>query len=78
MSSTVTLLADLLGKTRRPGDFYARGKVELLPPSLSVQGVGPIALPLLPTLICTKNQASYKLKVKQRRQDLKDEASLAT
>jgi hypothetical protein len=78
MSSTVTQLADLLGKTRRPGDFYARGKGELLPPSLSVQGVGPIALPLLPTLICTMNQGSYKLKVKQRRQDLKDEASLAT
>jgi predicted 2-oxoglutarate/Fe(II)-dependent dioxygenase YbiX len=48
MSSTVTQLAALLGKIRRPGDFYARGKVELLPPSLSVQGVGPIALPLLP------------------------------
>jgi hypothetical protein len=59
MSSTVTQLADFLRKTRRPGDFYARGKGGLLPPSLSVQGVGPIALPLLPTLICTKNQASY-------------------
>ena len=30
------------------------------------------------SLICTKNQASYKLKVKQRKQDLKDEASLAS
>jgi hypothetical protein len=29
------------------------------------------------SLICTKNQASYKLKVKQRKQDLKDEASLS-
>jgi hypothetical protein len=29
------------------------------------------------SLICTKNQASYKLKVKQRTQDLKDEASLS-
>ena len=48
MSSTVTQLAGLLGKIRRPGDFYTRGKVELLPPSLSVRGVGPIALPLLP------------------------------
>ena len=47
MSSIVTQLADLLGKARRPGDFYAQGKVELLSPSLSVQGVGPIALPLL-------------------------------
>ncbi len=47
MPVIVTQLADLLGKTRRPGDFYVHGKVELLPPSLSVQGVGPIALPLL-------------------------------
>ena len=63
MSSTVTQLADLLGKTRRPGDFYARGKVELLPPSLSVQGVGPIALPLLPgqaeQLAAAAEQAPY-------------------
>ena len=29
------------------------------------------------SLICTKNQASYKRKVKQRKQDLKDEASLS-
>ena len=63
MSSTVTQLADLLGKTRRPGDFYARGKVELLPPSLSVQEVGPIALPLLPgqaeQLAAAAEQAPY-------------------
>lgn len=36
MPAIVTQLADLLGKTRRPGDFYVHGKVELLPPSLSV------------------------------------------
>lgn len=63
MSSTVTQLANLLGKTRRPGDFYARGIVELLPPSLSVQGVGPIALPLLPgqaaQLAAAAEQAPY-------------------
>jgi predicted 2-oxoglutarate/Fe(II)-dependent dioxygenase YbiX len=63
MSSTVTQLADLLGKTRRPGDFYARGKVELLPPSLSVLGVGQIALPLLPgqaaRLAAAAEQAPY-------------------
>jgi len=63
MSSTVTKLAELLGKTRRPGDFYARGKVELLPPSFSVQGVGPIALPLLPgqvaQLVAAAEQAPY-------------------
>ena len=63
MLSIVTQLADLLGKTRRPGDFYAQGKVELLSPSLSVQGVGPIALPLLPEqaakLVAVAEQAPY-------------------
>jgi hypothetical protein len=63
MPSIVTQLADLLGKTRRPGDFYAQGKVELLSPSLSVQGVGPIALPLLPgqaaQLAAVAEQAPY-------------------
>jgi 2OG-Fe(II) oxygenase superfamily len=63
MSSIVTQLADLLGKTRRPGDFYARGTVELLPPALSVQGVGPIVLPLLPgqakQLAAAAEQAPY-------------------
>ena len=63
MPSIVTQLADLLGKTRRPGDFYAQGKVELLSPSLSVQGVGPIALPLLAEqaaqLVAVAEQAPY-------------------
>jgi predicted 2-oxoglutarate/Fe(II)-dependent dioxygenase YbiX len=63
MLSIVTQLADLLGKTRRPGDFYAQGKAELLSPSLSVQGVGSIALPLLPEqaaqLAAVAEQAPY-------------------
>jgi len=41
-------LADLLRTVDRPGSFQASGTAELLPPSLEVEGVGPIALPLLP------------------------------
>lgn len=41
-------LADLLRTVDRPGSFHASGTAELLPPSLEVDGVGPIALPLLP------------------------------
>lgn len=63
MSSIVTQLADLLKKTHRPGDFYAQGKVELLSPSLSVKGVGLIALPLLAEqaaqLVAVTEQAPY-------------------
>ena len=48
MSSPAAQLASLLGTVRRPGDFFAAGTAELLPPSLTVEGVGPVALPLLP------------------------------
>ncbi len=41
-------LAALLRTVDRPGSFHASGTAELLPPSLEVEGVGPIALPLLP------------------------------
>ncbi len=43
-----TELASLLSTVRRPGDFVAAGTIELLAPSLEVEGVGPVALPLLP------------------------------
>ena len=62
-SSPVTQLADLLRKANRPGDFYAFGTTELLPPSLSVDGVGSIALPLLPVqadqLVAVAERAPY-------------------
>jgi len=52
-----------LRKAVRPGDFYAHGTAELLPPSLSVDGVGPIALPLLPAqaeqLVAVAERAPY-------------------
>jgi len=41
-------LAAVLGKVRRPGDFFATGTTELLAPLLEVEGAGPVALPLLP------------------------------
>ena len=41
-------IAAVLGKVRRPGDFFAAGTTELLAPLLEVEGVGPVALPLLP------------------------------
>ena len=47
MSSLTTELATSLSAVRRPGDFFATGAIELLAPSLEVEGVGPVALPLL-------------------------------
>ena len=48
MSSLAAELASLLGTVRRPGDFFVAGTAELLAPSLAIEGVGPVALPLLP------------------------------
>ena len=56
-------LAALLSKVRRPGDFFAAGTAELLAPLLEVEGVGPVALPLLPIqareLIAVAEPAPY-------------------
>src|SRR6202035_480991 len=48
MSSLNTELAEILSTVERPGDFFASGTVEMLAPRLEVEGVGQIALPLLP------------------------------
>src|SRR4051794_2423365 len=48
MSMITADLAAVLGKVRRPGDFFAASTTELLAPLLEVEGVGPVALPLLP------------------------------
>jgi len=40
-------LAKILENIQRPGKFYAAGAAEIYLPSLEVEGVGPIALPLL-------------------------------
>src|SRR5260370_22839138 len=56
-------LAELLSTVQRPGDFFASGRMELLPPRLTVDGVGEIALPLLPIqagqLIALAERAPY-------------------
>jgi predicted 2-oxoglutarate/Fe(II)-dependent dioxygenase YbiX len=48
MPSVAVDLAQLLDGVRRPGDFCTGGVCEIFAPGLEVQGVGPIALPLLP------------------------------
>lgn len=58
-----TTLYGLLLAVDRPGDFYTSGTAELRPPSFTVEGVGPVALPLLPAqaqqLIAVAQQAPY-------------------
>jgi hypothetical protein len=56
-------LAELLSTVQRPGDFYASGRVQILAPRLEVDGVGQVALPLLPVqarqLIAIADRAPY-------------------
>jgi hypothetical protein len=63
MSSITTALATALSTVQRPGDFCTSGIQEALAPRLEVEGVGPIALPLLPVqaeqLIATAERAPY-------------------
>ncbi|MCM8611763.1 2OG-Fe(II) oxygenase [Accumulibacter sp.] len=63
MSNLAQDLADLLRDVRRPGDFFATGRCEIFAPRLEVDGVGPIALPLLPVqaaaLVAVAEQAPY-------------------
>lgn len=56
-------LAEILGGVDRPGDFFGAGRAEFLTPRIEVEGVGPIALPLLPVqakkLIKAATRAPY-------------------
>lgn len=58
-----TDLAAVLSKVERPGDFCTSGVVDIHPPGLEVEGVGPVALPLLPVqaeaLVAFADQAPY-------------------
>jgi hypothetical protein len=58
-----TELAEILDAIQRPGKFYAAGAAEIYLPSLIVDGVGPIAFPLLPfqaeQLVGIAEQAPY-------------------
>ena len=63
MSSITSELPAVLATVRRPGDFFASGTIEFLVPQLEVEGVGQIALPVLPIqakqLISAAAQAPY-------------------
>ena len=56
-------LAEILSGIEHAGKFYAAGAAETYAPSLEVEGVGPVALPLLPfqaeQLIAVAEQAPY-------------------
>jgi len=63
MSDLPIDLAAVLQQVSRPGDFYAAGTIDIHTPRLEVDGVGPIALPLLPVqaaqLLEVAEQAPY-------------------
>ena len=63
MSSIPADLAALLCTVIRPGDFFVSGTIEMLAPRLEVEGVGPVALPLLPVqaeqLVAVAERAPY-------------------
>lgn len=63
MESINNALADLLQTVQTPGEFYAAGNCPMHLPLIEVDGVGPIALPLLPAqaaqLIATAERAPY-------------------
>jgi hypothetical protein len=63
MDSINDALAAILQTVQTPGDFYAAGHCALHVPLIEVDGVGPIALPLLPAqaaqLIAVAERAPY-------------------
>jgi predicted 2-oxoglutarate/Fe(II)-dependent dioxygenase YbiX len=63
MGSIATEFADALSAVNRPTAFYATGTEQMLAPGLSIDGFGPIALPLLPMqaeqIIATAERAPY-------------------
>ncbi|MEA2738349.1 MAG: hypothetical protein QOH05_1656 [Acetobacteraceae bacterium] len=63
MSSIAAKFADTLSTVSRPAAFFAAGTEQILAPGLSVDGVGPVALPLLPIqaeqLIAAAERAPY-------------------
>lgn len=63
MTNINTQLVFILSRVQRPGTFYATGKADLAMPRIEVDGVGCIALPLLPQqisqLVEVAEQAPY-------------------
>lgn len=56
-------LAEILGTVERPGDFFVSGRADFPMPLIELEGVGTVALPLLPAqakqLIKTATRAPY-------------------
>jgi predicted 2-oxoglutarate/Fe(II)-dependent dioxygenase YbiX len=48
MADLATDLSEILKTARRPGDFHVSGAFDLLPPAIDIDGLGPLALPVLP------------------------------
>jgi 2OG-Fe(II) oxygenase superfamily len=63
MPSIASELASLLNTVDRPGDFFVSGAMEHAAPRLEVEGVGVIALPLIPIqaeqLVAVAERAPY-------------------
>jgi len=63
MSDRAQALADTLAAVQRPGGFHCAGSFDIHPPRLEVEGVGSVALPLLPVqaqaLVQVAEQAPY-------------------
>ncbi len=56
-------LIKILHNVQRPGDFYATGTAEIFAPRLEIEGVGRVALPLLPAqaeqIVAAAERAPY-------------------
>lgn len=63
LSDITTRLPEILQQVDRPGDFATGGRFRFYSPGLVVEGIGPIALPLLPmqaeALIAAAQPAPY-------------------
>ena len=63
MTSIATELAEVLSTVSRPGNFFVSGSTEMLAPRLEVDGVGRVAMPLLPMqaeqLVAVAERAPY-------------------
>ncbi|MBK5942172.1 hypothetical protein CCR96_23610 [Halochromatium roseum] len=56
-------IAAILSEVQHPGEFYASGTLDMHPFQLQVEGLGPVAMPLLPAqaeqLVALAEQAPY-------------------
>ena len=58
MDSINDALAAILRTVQTPGDFFAAGECALHVPLIEVEGIGPIALPLLPRVFPRESGSS--------------------